>query len=175
MQLGPRPLIVTGKEEQVPTLTQHMKQVLKQQPVVLVATSDGQGQPNVSPKGALAIVDNDKLVFANLFSSKIRANLRANPRVAVVAVDPQTYEAYQFKGWAEMVEEGPLFDKVCGLLDRGRNGPQPMELWFEKAARELMAALGRAGRAGVRPSHALVLHIEEIWNLAPGHEGEVWR
>lgn len=163
------------REVQVPELTQQMVQVLKQQPVILVATSDGQGRPNVSPKGALKIVDGNKLVFADLFSLKTRANLQANPSVAVAAVDPQTYEGYQFKGWAELVEEGPLFEEMAGLLARGRNGPQPMELWFEKAARELMAALGRAGRNGIRPSHAVVLHIEEIWNLAPGHEGEVWR
>jgi uncharacterized protein len=158
----------------VPTLTQQMKQVLKQQPVVLVATSDFQGRPNVSPKGALQIVGEDKLVFADLFSYKTRSNLQANPRVAVAAVDPQTYEGYQFKGWAELLDEGPLFEEIASLLARGRNGPQPMELWFEKAARELTAALARAGRNGIRPSHAVVLHIEEIWNLTPGHESEVW-
>jgi predicted pyridoxine 5'-phosphate oxidase superfamily flavin-nucleotide-binding protein len=159
----------------MPRLTQHMKQVLKQQPVVLVATSDGQGQPNVSPKGALKIVDEDKLVFADLFSVKTRANLQANPNMAAAVVDPQTYEGYQFKGRVELVAEGPLFEEIVALLARGSNGPQPMELWFERAAREVMTALARAGRPGVRPSHAIVLHIEEIWNLAPGHEGEVWR
>jgi hypothetical protein len=159
----------------MPKLTQHMKQVLKQQPVVLVATSDSQGQPSISPKGALKIVNDDKLVFANMFSPKPGANLRASPHIAVAAVDPQTYEGYQFKGWTELVDEGPLFDEIVNLLARGQNGPQPMELWFEKAARELMAALGRAGLSGVRPSSAVVLHIEEIWNLAPGREGEVWR
>ena len=159
----------------MPELTQRMKQVLKQQPVVLVATSDGLGQPSVSPKGALGIVDNDKLLFAGLCSNKTSGSLRANAKVAAVAVNPASYEAYQFNGWVEMVDEGPLFDRICSLLDRCRTGPQPMELWFERAARELVAALRRAGRTKVRPSCALVLHIEEIWNLAPGHDGEVWR
>lgn len=159
----------------MPKLTQHMKQVLKQQPVLSVATSDGQGWPNVSPMGALRIVDDDKLVFADLFSTKTRAQLRANPSVVAAAVDPQTYEGYQFKGWAELIDEGPLFEEIANLLTRGRSGPQPMELWFETTARELMAALRRAGQPEVRPSHAIVLHIEEIWNLTPGHEGEVWR
>jgi len=159
----------------MPKLTLRMKQVLKQQPIILVATCDAYGQPNVSAKGALGILDNDKLVFADLYSYKTRANLRANPRMAVAAVDPETYEAYQFKGWAETVEEGPLYDQVGSLLDRGRGGPRPMELWFERAARTLVTALARAGRVGVWPHCAVVLHIEEIWNLAPGHEGEVWR
>ncbi len=165
----------TGRDEQMPKITQRMRQVLKEQPVVWVATSNGHGQPNVSPKGALMILDDDKLVFADLFSLKTRANLRANPRVAVAVVNPKTYEGYQFKGWAELVGEGALFDEIAGLLARGSRGPQPMELWFEKAARQLVVALGRAGRPVVQPSHAVVLHIEEIWNVAPGHESEVWR
>ena len=159
----------------MPKLTAHMKQVLKQQPVVFVATNDGQGQPNVSPKGALRVVDEDKLVFADLFSLKTRANLQANPKVAVAVVDAQTYEGYQFKGRAEMLAGGPLFEEIVGLLARGKNGPQLMELWFERAAREIVAAQGRAARPAVRPSHAVVVHVEEIWNLTPGHEGEVWR
>lgn len=159
----------------MPTLTQQMKQVLKQQPVVLVATSDDRGRPNVSPKGALKIVEEDKLVFADLFSHKTRINLQTNQSIAVAAVDPQTYEGYQFKGWAELLDDGPLFEEIAGLLARGRNGPRPMELWFERAARELAASLARAGRSGVRPSHVVLLHIEEIWNLTPGHEDEVWR
>jgi hypothetical protein len=170
------PQIGSGNGElEVPKLTPHMRQVLKQQPVILVATSDRQGRPNVSPRGALKIVDDDKLVWADLASVKTKANLQCDPRVAVAAVDPQTYEAYQFKGWAELVDEGPLFDEVCLLLARACHGPQPMELWFEKAAREVITALRGAGRKGVRPPHAVVLHIEEIWNMAPGHEDEVWR
>lgn len=159
----------------MPKLTQDMKQVLKRQPVALVATSDDQRLPNVSPKGILKVVDDDKLVFASLCSFKTEANLSANPNMAVAAVDPQTYEGFQFKGWAELIYEGPLFDEIVDLLARGQKGRQPMELWFEKVARELVAALGWLGRPSVRPRNAIVLHIEEIWNLAPGREDEVWR
>ena len=91
----------------------------------------------------------------------------------MAAVDPQTYEGYQFKGYAELVDEGPLFEEISNLLAHGRGGPQPMELWFERAARELMAALSRAGMSGVTPNYVVVLHIEEIRNLTPGHGGKV--
>lgn len=159
----------------MPKLTQDMKQVLKRQPVVLVATSDDRRLPNVSPKGILKVVDDDKLVFASLFSAKTEANLSANPNMAVAAVDLQGYEGYQFKGRAELIHDGPLFDEIVDLLARGQKGRRPMELWFEKVARELVAALARVGRPGVRPRNAIVLHVEEIWNLAPGREDEVWR
>lgn len=155
-------------------LTQHMLQVLKQQPVVLVATSNGEGRPNVSPKGVLKILDDDGLVFADVSSTKTRSNLQATPRMAVAVVDRRTYEGYQFKGHAEVVDEGPLFEEISNLLVHGKDGPQPMELWFERAARELMTAQGRAGRNAALPTHVIVLHIDEIWNLTPGHEEEVW-
>jgi hypothetical protein len=151
-----------------------MLQVLKQQPVALVATSNGDGRPNVSPKGVLKVLDEDGLVFVDLFSVKTRRNLQAVPRMAAAVVDPRTYEGYQFKGRAELVDEGPLYEEITSLLIHGKDGPQPMELWYERAARELVSAQGRAGRIGVLPSHVIVLHIDEIWNLTPGHENEVW-
>jgi hypothetical protein len=156
-------------------LTEHMRQLIKQQPVVLVATSDGQGRPNVSPKGTLCMLDDDKLVFADLFSLKTRANLCANPRLALAVVDAQAYEGYQIKGRAELLDGGPVYERAADLLARSYYGPQPMELWFEKAARAFMAALGRAGRSQMPPRYVVVVHIDEIWNLAPGHEQEVWR
>lgn len=159
----------------MPKLTEHMEQLIQEQPVIYVATSDGQGWPNVSPKGALKTMGDDRLVFADLFSLKTRANLESNPQVAVAVVNPQAYEGYQFKGRAELLEEGPLFEEVTELLARPNYGPQPMELWFEKVAGGLMAAFGRAGREKVKPRYVVMLHIEEIWNLAPGHEKEVWR
>jgi hypothetical protein len=67
-------------------------------------------------------------------------------RVAVVAVDLQTHVGYQFKGRAELMDEGPLFEEMAALLAHGTNGPPPMKLWFERDARELMTAQGRAGR-----------------------------
>ncbi len=158
----------------MPKLTEHMKQLIQEQPVAYVATADAEGRPNVSPKGTLHILDNDTLVFADLFSLKTRANIEVNPQMAVTIVNTRAYEGYQFRGRAELVSEGPLYDEVAGKL-AGNYGPQPMELWFEKAARGLLAAFGRAGRDRVKPKNALVLHVEEIWNLAPGHETEVWR
>ncbi len=156
-------------------LTEHMKQLIKQHPIVFVATSDFLGRPNVSPKGVLLILDDDMLIFADLFSQKTRTNLRANPYLALAVVDAQAYEGYQIKGRAELLKEGALYERVAELLARSTNRPQPMELWYEKTARGITAALGRSGRNYVRPAHAVVLHIEEIRNLAPGHEQEVWQ
>lgn len=159
----------------MPNLTEPMKQVIKQQPVAFVATVESQGTPNIAPRPVLKILGEDQLVWADLFSFRTWANHQANPQVAVAIVDPQTHEGYQFRGWTEALEHGPLFDEVAALLARATNGPQPMELWFEKEARGLQAALRRAGQTLGRPSRVVVLHVEEIRNLSPGHEQEIWR
>jgi len=156
-------------------LTPQMRQVLRRQPVVLVATTDGSGQLNVSPKIAFPAMSDSILVFADLCSTTTWANLQVNRSAAVATVIPDTHEGYQFKGQAELLREGPLFEDLLRVLAHCTEGPRPMELPFEKAAREVLAALARAGRPAARPNHALVLHIEEIWNLMPGHETEVWR
>jgi uncharacterized protein len=156
-------------------LTEHMKQLIKQHPVVIVATNDDPGRPNVCPKGVLQILDDDKLVFADLLSQQARANLKEHPNLALAVVDPGMFEGYQISGSAEFLEQGPLYERIAELLARSCDGPQPMETWSEKSARGLMAALGRAGHSHLRPSRVVVLHVEEIWNLTPGHEGEVWR
>ena len=68
-----------------------------------------------------------------------------------------------------------IFEEITKPLSRDANGPQPTAFWFEKAARQVVAALRRAGQPVIRSSNAIVLHIQEIWYLAPGHEREVWR
>ncbi len=56
-------------------------------------------------------------------------------------VDLQAHEGCRFKSRAELMDEGPLFEEMAALLARATNGPQPMELWFERAAREQMTAV----------------------------------
>jgi predicted pyridoxine 5'-phosphate oxidase superfamily flavin-nucleotide-binding protein len=78
-----------------------------------VATSSLEGIPNSTPKGTLKLIDNSHLVFADLFCCKTVENLKANPNVAVTVVDEHSYEGYQFKGLAELLTSGPLFDQVA--------------------------------------------------------------
>jgi hypothetical protein len=132
-------------------LTEHVRQLIKQHPVAFVATSDDQNRPNVSPKGVLQILDDDKVVFADLFSEKTRANLQANPCMALAVVDAQAFEGYQMKGQAELLDQGPLYERVADLLARSSYGPQPMELWFEKVARALWLPGARPEPGAGRP------------------------
>lgn len=83
-----------------------------------VATATADGIPNATPKGSIKVLDDEHVVFADLFSLKTRANLMENPKVAVIAVDEATYKGYQIKGIAEVLDCGPLFDRMVEELKK---------------------------------------------------------
>jgi len=77
-----------------------------------VATSDKKGVPNVVPKGDMAILDDDQIVFADLYSHQTKKNLLENPKIAITAINPAGYKGYQIKGTAKIVERGREFDRL---------------------------------------------------------------
>ena len=88
-----------------------------------VSTASRDGVPNATPKGSVRVIDDEHIVFADLFSLKTRANLEENPHVAVTVIDQESYKGYQIKGTAEMFNEGPLFDQMAEQL---KKLPTPM-------------------------------------------------
>jgi predicted pyridoxine 5'-phosphate oxidase superfamily flavin-nucleotide-binding protein len=78
-----------------------------------VSTASADGVPNATPKGSVRVIDDEHIVYAELFSQKTRANLQENPKVAVTVVDFESFQGYQIKGTAEMFSEGPLFDQMA--------------------------------------------------------------
>jgi len=107
-------------------LTQEMKDLIESQKLCFAATANQDGKPNVSPKGSLYVVDDETLAFADLYSQKTRANLRVNPSIALAVVDLRTLKGYQFKGKAELLEEGDIYnDVVCYLQTLPLDLPDP--------------------------------------------------
>jgi predicted pyridoxine 5'-phosphate oxidase superfamily flavin-nucleotide-binding protein len=81
-----------------------------------VATATKDGVPNVTPKGSVRVLDDQHVIFADLFSLKTRRNLEQNPRVAVTVIDAAAHQGYQVKGMAELVSSGPLYDQMAEQL-----------------------------------------------------------
>jgi predicted pyridoxine 5'-phosphate oxidase superfamily flavin-nucleotide-binding protein len=68
--------------------TADMKRVVDQQRLAFVATVCADNTPNLSPKGTVAVLDDDQLVFANIRSPQTIANLRRNSAIEINGVDP---------------------------------------------------------------------------------------
>jgi predicted pyridoxine 5'-phosphate oxidase superfamily flavin-nucleotide-binding protein len=91
-----------------------------------VATASRDGIPNVTPKGSAQVLDDEHLIFADLFSLKTRENLKANPKVAVTVTDVSSLRGYQLKGSAEMLTSGPIFDQVAERLKKAPKKMPPL-------------------------------------------------
>lgn len=77
-----------------------------------VATAAKDGTPNVSIKGSLRVLDDEHLIFADIFSLKTRKNLLENPKAAIMVYEDSSRRGYVFKGAAELPSSGPLYDQA---------------------------------------------------------------
>ncbi len=99
-------------------ITDEIRKFVETQKISYVATVNKKGHPNVSPKGPLRIVDDKTLAFADLFSKKTRDNLKENPWIAVSVVDVGKKEGFQFRGKAEILTDGPLYEQIVEEISK---------------------------------------------------------
>ena len=77
-----------------------------------VATVSSDGTPNLSPKGTIVILDDSRLVFANIRSPKTIENLTNNPSIEINVIDPFSRMGYRFKGLANILSDGEDFENI---------------------------------------------------------------
>ena len=87
-------------------LNEDMKQMIREQRLAFVATVCADGTPNLSPKGTIAVWDDDHLVFADLASPGTTENLRNDPSIEINVVDAFVRKSYRFKGTAGIPTSG---------------------------------------------------------------------
>jgi predicted pyridoxine 5'-phosphate oxidase superfamily flavin-nucleotide-binding protein len=97
-------------------LSEEMKRMVEYLRLCYAATVTPDGKPNLSPKGSLKVWDDDHLVFADIASPVTIENLRKNPYIEINMVDPFLRRGYRFRGRAEIVHQGPVFDFVANDL-----------------------------------------------------------
>jgi hypothetical protein len=85
----------------------------------IVATADRSGRPNVSAKGTFRVLDDERVLFADVNSPRTVANLLENPYASAFVLDPATRHGCRLWGTAEVLTSGDLFDSVnAGLAAR---------------------------------------------------------
>ena len=98
-------------------LTGDMKRVISEQRLGFYATVCEDGSPNLSPKGATYVLDDDHLFFADIRSPQTVANNRRGSPGEVNVVDPVVRKGYRFKGPAMVNEHGtPQYAEAVELL-----------------------------------------------------------
>jgi hypothetical protein len=93
-------------------LTEDMKRLIDEQRLGFFATVCADGSPNLSPKGTIAVWDDNHIAFGNIRSPGTLQNLRLNPAIEVNVVDPFTRKGYRFKGVASVLDTGPQYARA---------------------------------------------------------------
>lgn len=88
----------------------------------MVATSSKTGQPNVSPKGSLGVLDDEHIIFADLRSPQTVSNLRENPQISIIGFDPVHRKGWRVWGTVDAIlTSGELYEKVSrAFLEKGK-------------------------------------------------------
>ena len=68
-----------------------------------LATSNLDGQPNVSPKELFTHYEDKYIIIANVASPNTLKNIKQNPKVSVSFVDVLIQKGYQCKGVAQII------------------------------------------------------------------------
>jgi predicted pyridoxine 5'-phosphate oxidase superfamily flavin-nucleotide-binding protein len=104
----------------VGALTADARRVVEEQRLCFVATVNDDGTPNLSPKGTIAVLDDDHLVFGDIRSPRTVANLRRRPTVEINVLDPVGRMGFRFRGQASIVDGGEWYDRFIALCrERG--------------------------------------------------------
>ena len=123
-------------------ITDEIRAVFEKIKVFSVATAAEDGTPNVAPIASVQFPGNDEVWLGDNYMKKTLANVRANPRMAIYAWDPDSKRCYQVKGRVEVRTEGAEFEQMKARL-KAKNEAYP--------AKSL-----------------LILRVDEIYSCAPG-------
>jgi len=90
-------------------------ELLKIREFVSVGTCDFDARPNVAPKLVLKVLENCVYLIDYVVGRTFR-NLTINPRACLAFMDIDSLIGYQFHGPVEVIDEGPLYDKMIHEL-----------------------------------------------------------
>ncbi len=129
-------------------ITEEMKNVLSKMHPPVVATADRSGKPNVVPIGFTRVISDDEILLMDNYMNKTRANIDANPQVAISAWSLDDRIGYQFKGKARIITSGPVFDEGAEWVHTHRPQATPRAAIIVKI--EEIYLIGSDDKAGKR-------------------------
>lgn len=98
-------------------LTNEVKTYIDKSVLCWLATVDGDGQPNVSPKEMFMYYNDNTLLIAHIASPVTLANITQQPKVCVSFVDVFVQKGYKIKGLAKILKKNDLsFQQKSQLL-----------------------------------------------------------
>ena len=95
-----------------------IKNFVNYQKLGYVATVSSDGTPNLSPKGTISILDDSRMVFANIRSPQTIENLSQNPSLEINVIDQFSRKGYRFKGLGTILSSGDEFKNILDYFEK---------------------------------------------------------
>lgn len=145
-------------------ITADMKEMLEML-VSYLATATLDAKPNVVPVGFVQVLSESEVLIVDVSFNKTRKNLFENPYASIAVTDFERMQAYQFKGRAEVIESGPLFERGHEIL---KEKYEKQKNWIEyklqdMELKEKYSQMAEKVRR-FKPSAVVVLHVETIYS-----------
>lgn len=125
-------------------MSAEVQELFKSVKDVAFSTASPDGQPNTCIVGMKALIDDETVYLSDQFFKKTLANVKANPKVAVVFWEGN--KAYELHGTARYVNEGAEFEEQKAWVDAA----------FEKMGLPIKAKGG------------CFVSVEAVYTSAPG-------
>ncbi len=129
-------------QESMALINDEIRAVFEKIKVFSVATAAEDGTPNVAPIAFVQLAGDDEVWVGDNYMKKTLANVRANPKMAIYAWDPDSKKCFQVKGSVEVRTEGAGYEKMKATM---------------KAKNEAFPA-----------KSLLILRVEEVFSCTPG-------
>lgn len=123
-------------------INDEMRALFERIKIFSVGTAAQDGTPNVAPIAFVQFPGNDEVWLGDNYMKKTLANVRANPKMAIYAYDPDSKKCFQVKGRVEVRTEGAEYEQMKAKM---------------KAKNEAYPAKG-----------LLILKVEEVFTCTPG-------
>ena len=138
---------------------------LRKQSFVVVSSLDKSGALHSACKGIVRVEPEGRVYLLDLYLRRTYANLRADPRVSLTAVDEHAFAGYCLKGTADITGRNKVPPEIAAEWDRMITARISQRL-----VRNLRGEKGRAGHPEAKlpaPRYIISMEVEEIVDLAP--------
>lgn len=98
-------------------IPEKISKLLKHRHFLSIATADKKCEPHAAPK-ILFKIEKDSFYLADHAIARTVANIKSNPRASLSFMDIENLEGYRLSGSVELVETGPVFDKMVKELEK---------------------------------------------------------
>lgn len=107
------------------SVSENVRNLVDQQPIVALATAAPDGTPNAAPIFWKLWYDDSTLLLLDNYMNATKANIKATGKASVSVWNAESGEGYQLKGAAEYFSEGLHMDVAAAHMDKQKPGARP--------------------------------------------------